>query len=359
MGERKIMADVNYEFERLSTREGFNKSLSHFKTVSSLLDEFENYYNLADIINNRLAENRLNPNQTGSILFALLVDKYGYFYESYNLKTNFSDFEKIYTDVVKWNGIDIVLAYAHPELGLTALNPKNKSHWDALNLLKRDELLVIYAGAFNEKVDPNITTEAIKRIISILEGKKVKTPVVLFKGKFKFKEIKKPEPALPKAVKTRKAPLRKTVVQTGEAIAVVEVPSPGKVSAAEIEAPKKEAPKPAQPSGKKIMTPMYSVPVTNELFHNGNVEAWKKIIASYEAKNPGCEVYVFYDGERIHDINTLFKWGKVKHGSSILFAVAGDNIKDVAKLQRYLKQGASSRFEDFLRFPVNTILNLF
>ena len=107
------------------------------------------------------------------------------------------------------------------------------------------------------------------------------------------------------------------------------------------------------------MTPMYSVNVTNELFHNGNVEAWKKIIESYTTTNPGLEVYIFYDGERIHDINTLFKWGKVKHGSSILFAVAGENIKDVAKLQRYLRQGASPRFEDFLRFPVNTVLNLF
>ena len=107
------------------------------------------------------------------------------------------------------------------------------------------------------------------------------------------------------------------------------------------------------------MTPLYSIPVTNELFHNGNVEAWKRIINSYYAKNPGLEVIIFYEGERIHDINTLFKWGKVKHGSAILFAVAGKEIKDVAKLQRYLKQGASQRFEDFLKGPVNAILKLF
>ena len=107
------------------------------------------------------------------------------------------------------------------------------------------------------------------------------------------------------------------------------------------------------------MTPLYSVPVTNELFHNGNVEAWKKIILSYTTKHPGLEVYIYYDGERIHDIHSLFKWGKVKHGSTILFAVGGDDIQDVAKLQRYLRQGASPKFEDFLRFPVNKVLNLF
>ena len=104
---------------------------------------------------------------------------------------------------------------------------------------------------------------------------------------------------------------------------------------------------------------MYSIPVTNELFHNGNVEAWKKIIQSYTTKYPGLEVYVFYEGERIHDINTLFKWGKVKHGSAILIAVAGADIRDVAKLQRYLRQGASQMFEAFLKAPGNAVLNLF
>ena len=107
------------------------------------------------------------------------------------------------------------------------------------------------------------------------------------------------------------------------------------------------------------MTPMYSIPVSNELFHNGNVEAWKKVIQSYNMKYPGLEVFIFYEGERIHDINTLFKWGKVKHGSTIMIAIAGEDIKDVAKLQRYLRQGASPAFEAFLRFPVNTVLKLF
>jgi len=107
------------------------------------------------------------------------------------------------------------------------------------------------------------------------------------------------------------------------------------------------------------MTPRYAVVVQNELFHNGNVEAWKRIVASYKNKHPDLEVFIFYEGERILDINSLFKWGKVKHGSAIEFAVAGNEIKDVAKLQRYLAQGASHQFEAFLHGPVNTILKLF
>ncbi|MDR2103259.1 MAG: hypothetical protein LBP42_04045, partial [Treponema sp.] len=107
------------------------------------------------------------------------------------------------------------------------------------------------------------------------------------------------------------------------------------------------------------MTPMYSVVVQNELFHNGNVEAWKRIVASYNAKYPELQVYIYYEGERIMDINSLFKWGKVKHGSAIQFAVAGSDIKDVAKLQRYLIQGASNQFEAFLRGSVSNVLKLF
>jgi hypothetical protein len=93
------------------------------------------------------------------------------------------------------------------------------------------------------------------------------------------------------------------------------------------------------------------VPVTNELFHNGNVEAWKRIVNAYSAKYPGRTVHIYYGDERILDINALFTWGKVKHGSAIQFAVSGRDIKDVAKLQRYLAQGASREFEPFLQAP--------
>jgi len=49
------------------------------------------------------------------------------------------------------------------------------------------------------------------------------------------------------------------------------------------------------------------VNVTNELFHNGNVEAWKRIIDSYRYKYPALDVLIWYEGERINDINALFK----------------------------------------------------
>jgi len=70
---------------------------------------------------------------------------------------------------------------------------------------------------------------------------------------------------------------------------------------------------------------------------------------------------VYYDGEVIHDLNSLFKWGKVKHGTAILVAIAGPDqqIKDVSKLRKYLTEGASPRFEQFLRGLPGKDLGLF
>jgi len=121
----------------------------------------------------------------------------------------------------------------------------------------------------------------------------------------------------------------------------------------------KDAAKAPAGGGSVKITPKYSVVVQNECFHNGNVEAWKRILTSYNAAYPDLKVFIYYDNERIMDINSLFKWGKVKHGNIIEFAVAGKEIKDVAKLQRYFAQGASPQFEVFLRGSVNSVMKLF
>jgi len=66
-----------------------------------------------------------------------------------------------------------------------------------------------------------------------------------------------------------------------------------------------------------------------------------------------------FEGEVINDINALFKWGKVKHGDSIFFQVSGEEILGVSKLQKYLYEGASQRYEQFLKLGVGKVLNLF
>lgn len=331
------MTNHLYEFENLSTKSSFNSALGHFQTVSDIIGTLEDYSNVADSLNELLQEKIISQNQLIPSINAILFDKLNYQYKSYNMVSTISNFDILVDEIKKWNAIDVVMIYYHPDLGPMLINPKNKNHFESIHTFKRNELITIYAGNFSSDNDKKIADLAISAIVKYLEGKKLNTPSDLTKGKFKIGEkiiVKK------KAVSTSKKSSNKAKVST-------------KVVEAVEEKVEQVVTKP------KRITPYYSVVVSNELFHNGNVEAWKKIIESYKAKYSGLEVYIYYDGERIHEIASLFKWGKVKHGSTILFAVAGDNIKDVAKLQRYLKQGASIMFESFLKFPVNKILNLF
>jgi hypothetical protein len=350
------MTQAKYEFVGLSSREGFNRSLRHFKLVGEIIGDLESQRNLADIINALHDAKRLESSQVAPVLNALFVGhpKYRYANRSYNLARNVESAEPIFEAVEKWNAVDLVLAYYHPDLGLTLVNPKNRQHWENAGTLKKNELVTIYCGAFAEEAPDKLLEEATDTLIALLEGRKVKAAPALLKGKYRFKPVRAPAPPPEEkpareraAIRPARAPVRQQERFTA------------RTAAAQAPAAAPPAPVAAPPAGKRRMTPMYSIPVTNELFHNGNVEAWKRVIQSYNHKYPGTEVFIFYEGERIHDINTLFKWGKVKHGSAIMIAVAGESIQDVAKLQRYLRQGASPAFEAFLRFPVNTILNLF
>ena len=363
------MPEQVHAFDELATRDGFNLSLGHFRFISRLVSEFESKTNIADILSRSLAEKSIEPRQVLPALNAILVDKYHYACRSHNLAENFDAFDGLVATVRSWRGVDVVVVYFHPELGVVVVNPKNRDHWEAVRSLKKNELVTVFAGAFGATDGDRKYETAISLLIALMEGGRVKSPAALQKGSFVFR---KPAPVAPAAAPraarrvARGRPARAAAVDYSAVAAAAQstapiYPTPSQAAAAPAAAAPAAAPAAAAaPSGApKRMTPMYSIPVTNELFHNGNVEAWKKIIQSYTTKYPGLEVYVFYEGERIHDINTLFKWGKVKHGSAIMIAVAGDAITDVAKLQRYLKQGASHMFEAFLKGQVGAVLNLF
>jgi len=296
------------ELNILSSRAGFNTALRHFKVVSGYISEIEKGKNLADLINASLDDGEIKRYQVKSILNALLIERLGYSFKSHNIINNVEKTDHVAETVSEWGNIQIVMAYFHPQTGLSVINPKNNAQWESLLPLIRDELLVLYAGPVQEQVEKETLESALNDFITLLYGGKVKT-----RDKYRGKE---------------RAP----------------APTP---SAEGVVAPSRR------------VTPRYSVQVTNELFHNGNVEAWKKIIESYKTKYPDLDVMIWYENERINDINALFKWGKVKHGGLIFFSVAGENIKDVSKLQRYLFEGASPRFEAFLRGGIGQVLDLF
>ncbi|MCX7787283.1 MAG: hypothetical protein N2442_06275 [Spirochaetes bacterium] len=308
------------ELNFLARKAGFNTALRHFKLVNRYVGEIQEGANLADLLNESLESGEVRREQVKTILSALLVDKFSYVFRSHNIQRGWDDVKDLLSVFRPWDRIQLVLMYASPQAGTFLINPKKAEHWEQALPLIKDELVVVYAGPVgSDSVDGNILDTAVKDTITLLDGGKIST---------------RPEYTSPKRKEV--APIEERVPKTSPTV---------------------EASK--GPSVKKRMTPKYGVLVTNELFHNGNVEAWKRIIESYKAKYPDLDVLIWYENERINDINALFKWGKVKHGTPIMISVVGDNIKDVAKLQKYLYEGASPRFEVFLRGAVNRVLDLF
>jgi hypothetical protein len=88
------MSDLDFRFDFLSTREGCNKAIRHIEILHDVIKEFESLYNLADKLNDLLADRVITPDQILPILHSLLVDKYSYRYFSYNLEKNIDEFEK-------------------------------------------------------------------------------------------------------------------------------------------------------------------------------------------------------------------------------------------------------------------------
>ena len=347
--------------EILSTRAGFNNAVKHMNKTIQISGSLKGSSNLGDILY-EMGDEDLTGDKSAILVKMLLVDKLGYVSVSSNLASVAQDISSLAKEFERWKAVDLIAAYHHPDLGLLIANPKMAEELAGFGMLRKRELMVIYAGKLENPPDAT-SLKAAKMAISLFEGKKLKAPPEFLRGSFTVKKLKKSEQEEPSRksspAKTAKAGKgAKAAKASAPARSGAKAPAPAKKSA-RVAPPVVTAAAPAISKGPVRMTPMYSVVVSNELFHNGNVEAWKRIVKSYNNKYPDLQVFIYYEGERILDINTLFKWGKVKHGSAIQFAIAGNNIQDVAKLQRYLVQGASSRFEAFLHGPVNSAIKLF
>lgn len=305
---------IDSTYYSLASKSSFNKALRHFFKVTDIVDEVESKNNIADVINNELDEEEIEPSQVLPIIGSVIKDKFKYTYDSYDIPNNLKDFKKIITETEKWTAMDILLVYFKPNDKVCLINPKNVDHWQYARELSANQLLVVYSKYIKEEGgNTKLEKESITAIEEMIAGKDV----------FINKEF------IDKTVTVKKA------------------------------APKKVEAGATTGSGKRTTTPMYSIQVTNELFHNGNVEAWKRIMESYKNAYPDLHVDVFYENEQIHDLNALFQWGKVKHGGLIFIQVAGENIRGVSKLQKYLFEGASQRYEIFLEGSVGSVLQLF
>jgi hypothetical protein len=272
--------------------------------------------NLARLINESLDDKEIERYQVKTILNALLLDKFDYAFRSHNLEQTVEGVEGMIRSISQWGNINLVLSYHHPQAGHFVIDPKIVVSWESLLPMPKDEFFVLYAGPAADALDRKVYESALDDFLGLLYGAKIK-PKQAFIGR-------------------------------------------GRVEAEEEDAAYAAAPaQPPAAAPQRRMTPRYSIQVTNEVFHNGNVESWKRIVESFKAKYQGLDVMIWYENERINDINALFKWGKVKHGGLILFSVGGDNIQGVSRLQRYLFEGASPRFEAFLKGGIGRTLDLF
>ncbi|MDR3131320.1 MAG: hypothetical protein LBU18_07205 [Treponema sp.] len=290
----------------LSTLEGFNSAVRFIKKTNAFIDGLEKNANPGDLLF-EMEDGELLRDEAALLLRMILIDKLKYAAFSFNPPSPAPEPASLAEEFKKWKAVDMLAAYHHPVRGLLTANPKVPEELAAFGVPGKRELMTVYAGKSSLARGDEICIKAAETAAALFSAEKPRIPQELYAGPFEPRPFGRPQKI----------------------------------------------------AGPPRMTPLYSVAVQNELFHNGNVEAWKRIIASYTAKYPELRVHIYYEGERILDINSLFKWGKVKHGNSIQFAIAGRDIRDAAKLRRYLIQGAGRQFEPFLHGPPGAALKLF
>ena len=337
----------NFNF---STVTGFNNSLEYIKVVGLVSRFVDMKCNLANVI--EPLSSKISNYQINYMLSSLLIDKFKYDNISFNLNKKITKFHDIISQFKKWNQFNTVVVYHHPQLNILILNPTESKNWEDLELLP-NEFISIYVKTWN-KTSPNLIQQYLKDAKNVIEG--VQVP--------ERKNYSGPNPYF-KTLQQAKIELAEKKAASQPAQNVQSQKSDDSTSANESQVQQGAADGAAKKQQAKVdnkkrrITPRYSIQVSNELFHNGNVEAWKNIIESYNSIHSEIEVLLFHNDERIKNVNALFKWGKVKHGDIIFFALAGENFAGVSKLQRYLYEGASNRYGQFMKKDMNQILKLF
>ncbi|WP_461245814.1 hypothetical protein [Treponema sp. R6D11] len=164
--------------EILSTRAGFNSAVRHIKRTTDIASKTN--ANLGDTIY-ELDDEELTSGQTGLLLRMLLVDKLDYKSASTNLASAVSDLSGVVKEFAKWNGVDLVAAYFHPEMGLLIANPKVSEELAGFGQLRQHELMVVYAGFQGKETNENCQ-KAAELALRVFEGSKVTAPTAITIG---------------------------------------------------------------------------------------------------------------------------------------------------------------------------------
>src|SRR5208337_3488705 len=141
-------------------------------------------------------------------------------------------------ETVKWNGVDLVVIYHHPDLGALVVNPKNTRRIAQIDRLNRSELIVVYAGFFAKEGEVRLADAACAALIDLFAGRKPKVKPEFLKGDCAYRQAKaeksavavaKAKPA-PKAVgQAKRAPAKRgRPSAAAKAVEAVPVPEPEK-----------------------------------------------------------------------------------------------------------------------------------
>ena len=297
MNQKSLTGDSGSEID---------KAAASSKETTILKEELSSGKNLADLVHNWDHESTNLKIQLPMLIQALLVDTFQYRFKSFNLPDSVPDLKSAFTKLSRLKDFDVVMAFTLSSSEIELLNPNRPVQIEISGKLLSRKLTVAYVKAKNEG---NIGYES--QILDDIQAELLKSVPAHYSTLSSEKEPKANHP-----------------------------PAPGKPQ-------------------RRNVTPQYGVPVTNELFHYGNVEAWHNIIESYHSSHPGAQVMIFHRGQRVYRIYSLFGWGKIKFGDAIFFAVAGNDLRDVSKLKKYLSEAASPRFQPYIKKNVNAPLKLF
>ena len=254
------MIEENYNYF-FSKREYVNLAVHYILSINSIIERCNYKQNIVDVITKSLAKKELEENQVKPILSTILRDKWQYEASSRNLISSIKDVDVFVEELSKWNGVDIVLGYDPSDLNFLAINPKNPSSKSMLQMLKKNELLTVYIGTQGgKKLSDDVALRAIDVIFALVENLKIKPPKEVLEGKF-LSELKKEKTNTIKNTKDKETKIKDSKIIKNNIA---------------------------------TMSQILSVAVSNELFHNGNVEAWKNIIQSYKAKYKTATVFIFF-----------------------------------------------------------------
>ena len=125
------MPEQVHAFDELATREGFNRSLKHFKFISRVIGEFESkaehrgHPERLPRGQDPSSRGRSCPRSTRSSWTSITTAA-----DRTTSSENFDAFDGLAATVAGWRAVDMVVTYFHPELGVVVVNPKNRAHWE-------------------------------------------------------------------------------------------------------------------------------------------------------------------------------------------------------------------------------------